>query len=150
MLLPRFLFRIRFRNDTGETRSRASQGSSTQGWRIPSSELEDFAVEFGVCHELLETLVVQSVEQLLGILRIEPEDLAGPGLLVSASHGLGLPSAWVLYLDKHPVFGAYGWSRPMPLVGIHTDIDQCAGDGHVCPGCSVALGDGCVPALPLR
>ena len=43
------------------------------------AELEDLAVEFGVRHELLEILVVQFVEQLLGILRIEPENLVGSG-----------------------------------------------------------------------
>ena len=110
-------------------------------------ELEELAVEYGVRHELLEILVVQLIEQLLGIRWVEPEDLIGPGT------GEGLTDltavSMIVHLDDHPTFGVKGGLSDTTL-GIHADIDKFAGDGHVCPGCSVALGDGCVPAFPFE
>ena len=100
-----------------------------------------------VGHELLEILVVQFVEQLLGILRVEPEDLVGSGT------GEGLTNltavSVILHLDDHPAFGVKSGLSDAAC-GIHADIDKCTGDGHVCPGCSVALGDGRVPAFPFE
>ena len=107
--------------------------------RIPLPEFEGRAVKLGIRHKLLKILVVQFIEQLLGILRVEPEDLVGSG----AGEGLTdlAPIGAVLHLNSHPTFRMKGRLADTAR-GIHSDIDESAGDGHICPFSSITFGDG--------
>jgi len=108
-------------------------------------KLENLAVEFRVTHELLEILVIQFVEQLLGILRVEPEDL------VTSNTGEGLTNlttvSMILNLHNHPAFGIQCGLSDAAL-GIHTDIDKLTGNAYICSDCFID--DGCVPPFPFE
>ena len=110
----------------------------------PLPEFKGRAVKLGIRHKLLKILVVQFVEQFLGILRVEPENLVGSG----TSEGLTdlAPIGAVLHLNSHPTFRAKGCLADAAR-GIHTDINESAGDGHICPFGSSPFDDGRIPTF---
>lgn len=110
-------------------------------------ELKDLAIEFGVGDELFKILAVEFVEQLLRILRIEPEDLVGS----CTSQRLKdlTPVSVILDLDNHPILGVEG-RLPHTALRLYADIDQFAGHRHVGSCGSSVFGNRRIPAFRIE